>query len=109
MTEDEAATRAALRRYQEHGSDLTRPMAMDFFVAVPDRKAGEKVAAEAERLGFDTSVEMDDESQEWTCYCSKTIVPALATVLAIEKQLDEIGQRHGGHADGFGSFGNAVN
>ena len=101
------ATLDALRRMEEDGSDLSRPLRMDFFVAVPDRASGDVVAVAAAALGFETSVERDDDGSSWTCYCVKVIVPAYDTVVAIEHQLDALARPVGGHADGFGSYGNA--
>jgi hypothetical protein len=104
----EDATAAALARYVAHGSDLSRPMEMDFFVVVPSEMAGAAVAARVKPLGFVPSVEQDDETHRWTCYCKKTIIPSYDNVVRSEQQLDEIAREHGGHADGFGSFGNAL-
>lgn len=101
------ATRAALARIARDGSDMTRPLEMDFFVAVPDVHAGKVVAARAAQLGFVTSVEQDAESGDWTCYCTKELVPRFDAVVAIEQQLDAIGRDVGGYADGFGTYGNA--
>jgi hypothetical protein len=101
------ATGDALKRLADHGSDLARPMEMDFFVAVPSEASGHAVAAEVRDHGFTTSVEQDAETGNWTCYCMKTIMPSHAEVVQIEKRLDELARPHGGHADGFGSFGNA--
>jgi hypothetical protein len=106
MTPDDA-TAAALRRYVAEGSDLTRPMRMDFFVAVPTKEAGDEVASQVMALGFASSVEQSQETGTWTCYCTKTIIPQYATVVQIEAELDGIGRKVGGYADGFGSFGNA--
>lgn len=107
MSADDEATRDALRRMESHGSDLSRPLPMDFFVAVPDQKSGELVAAGAAALGFSTEVAKDDEGPAWTCYCMKVITPSYETVRAIEGQLDGLARPVGGHSDGFGSFGNA--
>lgn len=101
------ATGDALRQYIADGSDLTKPMKMDFFVAVPSRKAGDQVAAKAQKLGFEIKVDQDAESLEWTCYCTKTIIPEYSEVVSIEQKLDSIAKVIGGHIDGFGSFGNA--
>jgi hypothetical protein len=101
------ATVDALKRIAESGSDLTRPMSIDFFVAVPSNGAGQQVAQAAIRQGFATSVECDDETQEWTCYCTKNLVPVLEDVIAVEELLGAIAKPVGGKADGFGSFGNA--
>jgi len=100
-------TGSALRRYVMEGSDLTRPMLMDFFVLVPSENAGKKVADAAQELGYSTSVEYDQQTEAWTCYCTKTIVPSYNAVTQIEEQLDLIAQGFGGRIDGFGSFGNA--
>lgn len=82
-----------MRRYVAEGSDLSRPMEIDFFVAIPNREAGEGVAAHTMELGFATSVEQDEATLEWTCYCTKTIVPSYAAVRTIGQQLDKIARK----------------
>ena len=74
------ATKEALESIASNGSDMTRPLEMDFFVAVPDEASGDAVARRAR--------------------------PSYDVVVAIERELDEIGRRVGGYADGFGTFGN---
>ncbi len=101
------ATADSLKRYSDTGSDLTRPMKMDYFVSVPTESAGESVATRAGALGFKTKVEPDSIGPKWTCYCTKTMVPEYKAVVAIERQLDALGREFGGSSDGFGSFGNA--
>jgi regulator of RNase E activity RraB len=106
------ATGDALKVIAEKGSDLTKPMKIDFFVAVPSKETGDKVALKARDLGFTTSVEMDDvdlddDGMLWTCYCTKVLVPEYDEVVKIEQQLDSIAKEFGGHIDGFGTFGNA--
>ena len=107
MTTQDDATRTALAQIERDGSDLHRPLRMDFFVAVPDEPSGQAVAARATEHGFTTSVERDDETGAWTCYCSKTILPTYEIVTGIERQLDELAKDAGGFSDGFGTFGNA--
>ena len=85
---------------------MRRPLTMDFFVAVPTHEAGEAVSARVTPLGFSTKVDQDDETGDWTCYCTKDLIPELKAVLAVEEQLDRIGQEVGGYADGFGTYGN---
>jgi regulator of RNase E activity RraB len=99
-------TGEALRQFLKNGSDLTKPMEMDFFVAVPSEKTGKQVAAKANKLGCKVSVEQDGETGDWTCYCTKTLIPDYSEVVKIEKQLSSIAQPYGGYADGFGSYGN---
>lgn len=107
MSSESQATRDAIDQWQSDGSDLSQPMEIDFFVAVPDEASGQTVATAAQALGFATNVEQDSDSAEWTCYCTITIVPSFEAVRAAELQLDEIAKKVGGYADGFGSYGNA--
>lgn len=105
-------TGAALRRLVARGSDLKRPMQVDFFVAVPTQAAGEQVAKRANAFGFTTTVEQNEaedgeDTLPWICCCTKTMVPRYDEVVKIEEQLEVIGREVGGYADGFGSFGNA--
>lgn len=102
------ATRQALERIAQDGSDLTRPLEMDFFVAVPSEDAGRRMADRVAGLGFDASVERDPEDGDWTCYCTKVLVPTYEAVVAIESQLDTLARHVGGYVDGFGTFGNAA-
>lgn len=97
----------ALRQFVKDGSDLSKFMEIDFFVAVPSKQKGNEVAFEAGKLGFKTSVELDVESSEWTCYCTKTLIPKYLEVVKIEKQLSTIAKSYGAFTDGFGSYGNA--
>jgi hypothetical protein len=104
---EDNATIAALERYRAQGSDLSRPMKIDFFVAAPAEDVANAVAQQCRPLGFTTTVERTEATGDWTCYCAKTIIPSYENVRAIERDLDRIARACGGHADGFGSFGNA--
>jgi regulator of RNase E activity RraB len=102
----------ALRRIQADGSDMSRPMDIDFAVAVPDEAAGNSVAEGAKALGYKTDVVHDlgeDDGESWTCYCTRRMIPTHQGLLNAQEQLDELGRRFGGYADGWGSFGNIEN
>jgi hypothetical protein len=97
----------ALRSLISDGSDLAKPMSIDFAVAVPDANAGNSVAAAARPLGFQTDVYHNIETDSWTCYCTKTMIPGYEDIVAIQGQLDDLSRPFGGKSDGWGSFGNA--
>lgn len=97
----------ALRRYVELGSDLTREMEMEFFVSAPSKESVDKIAERASLKGFNTSVESDEGTNEWTCYCSLTLIPQYDNVVEIEDILADLAKDYGGFPDGFGSWGNA--
>src|SRR5579884_4006794 len=82
----------ALRQLEADGSDLSRPMAIDFAVAVPSEETGRFVAEKVSSLGFKPDVYYDVDSDTWTCYCTKTLVPTHDAMVAIQKQLEELGK-----------------
>jgi len=97
----------ALRKVASHGSDMSRAMAIDFAVAVPDEDSGVQVAVAAQRAGYETSISRDDESGNWTCYCKKAMLATYGAVLAAQDELDRLARPCGGRADGWGTFGNS--
>ena len=107
-SQQDSATREALERIARDGSDLSRPMKMDFFVAVRDEASGSVMASRAIALGFEASIEQDADTGAWTCYCSKVLVPTLQRIVATEMQLDSLAPGIGGCIDGFGMYGNKV-
>jgi hypothetical protein len=95
----------ALRKVAER-SDMSKPMAIDFAVDVPNEACGEEVAKLAAPRGYTAAVELDEGSQRWTCYCTKHMVPTYEGVLAAQKELDELSAPFGGRSDGWGTLGN---
>lgn len=96
----------ALRSLRDSGSDLSEPMDIDFFVAVPNENAGLEIAREVDKIGYDVSLEKDDETGDWTCYCKRRLIPYYPEVVRMEEELDALAKVHGGRADGFGYYGN---
>jgi hypothetical protein len=96
----------ALRRMAEDGNELTRPMQIDFTISVPSLAAGHAVAQAAQEIGYRTSVERDEETETWTCYCSRHMVASYDAVILAQEELSLVSALHGGHCDGWGSFGN---
>src|ERR1043166_3129020 len=77
----------ALRQLQSDGSDLSKPMKIDFAVSVPSAVIGNAVAQRAEPLGFITDVDYDAETEAWTCYCTKVVIPEYQPILGIQESL----------------------
>jgi hypothetical protein len=97
----------ALRRLQASGNDMSRPMDIDFTVAVDDEAAGRRVAESAAARGFRVEVEQDDEEGCWTVYCTKEMLATHEGVTAAQNELNALSRPHGGSCDGWGTFGNA--
>jgi regulator of RNase E activity RraB len=104
----------ALRRVAASGSDMSRPMDIDFQVAAPDESMATKIAAEAAQLGYRVRIWFDEGEQDpveedylrWTCNCTKTMLPDHGAIVAAQDELDRIAKPLGACIDGWGTFGN---
>ena len=100
------STGRVLALMAESGFHMDRPMEINFHVAVPTEDAGKLVAEEARARGYRAEVNDSPKCRlPWTCECTRVMVPTYAAVVAAENEVDELGRRSGGFADGFGSFG----
>jgi len=97
----------ALRRLAADGNDMARPMTIDFTVVIPSLAAGHAVAGAAQEIGYRSSVEHDEEAETWTCYCTRHMVASYDAIVLAQRELNRLSGPHGGHCDGWGSFGNA--
>ena len=86
--------------------ELTKPMEIDFFVAVPSLEQGLLLEKRVKELGFNTSVEQDEIGSTWTCYCQKFMFLDYYKIVEIENMLNTISKEYNGYIDGFGTFGN---
>jgi hypothetical protein len=96
----------AIRRVVRDGADLSRPMAIDFAVAFAARDSGERFQTALAGTGFRVSLEQDASGSTWTCYCTKTMLLTYRDVVRVQEELEELAAPLGGHADGWGTYGN---
>jgi regulator of RNase E activity RraB len=97
----------ALRRLVDDGSDLTKPMCVEFQVAVPDEATAKRLAEVASKLGYGIAIYPSPEcSLPWTCECSRKMLATHEGVLAVQTELAGVAAPFGGHPDGWGTFGN---
>jgi hypothetical protein len=97
----------ALRRVVADGSDMTKPMYVDFQVVLPSRTASESLADVASKLGYRVHIyESSECSLPWTCECSTRMLATYEAVIAIQDELAGLSAPLGGHPDGWGTFGN---
>ncbi|MBL9134383.1 MAG: ribonuclease E inhibitor RraB [Verrucomicrobiales bacterium] len=74
----------ALRRFVEGGSDLSKPMTIDFQVAVPDEAAANGLAEVVYKLGYRVKICASPEcSLPWTCECSTRMLARYDGVIAM--------------------------
>lgn len=97
----------ALQNIAADGSDLSKPMYINFQVAVPDEKSANALGAVASKLGYRVSVyESPKCTLPWTCECSTRMVATYEGVIAIQAELATVSEQFGGIPDGWGTFGN---
>jgi len=82
-------------------------MLIDFQVASPTKKTAKQIAESATKLGYRTSFEPNEDNSDWTTICATRMMLSHPAVLAIQQELDTLAKPFDGHADGWGTFGNA--
>jgi len=95
-----------LRRVAEDGADMTSAMIIDFTVSAPDERSARAIAALAEKQGFDPSLGDNGGGKPWSVYCSRSMLATHEGVVAAQAQLDALAAGHGGHCEGWATFGN---
>ncbi len=96
----------ALRRVAQGGSDLSKPMTIDFQVAVTDEAAAKALAEVARKAGYRVSIYASPECGGWTCECSTRTLLTYDIAIAIQRELEEMSASFGGRPDGWGTIGN---
>jgi len=97
----------ALRNFIKNGSDLSRPMLVNFHIAVPHEEAAKGLAGAVWKLGYRVENYPSPEcSLPWTCECSVRILATYDALGAFQIELAKLAEPFGGHPDGWGSFGN---
>ena len=96
----------ALRRIAQDGSDMSKPMEIEFAVAAPDEDSARAIAKAAASRGYRTDVDRDGAGT-WSCYCARSMVATYKAVVEGQAELDALSRLHGGYADGWGTAGNA--
>ena len=96
-----------LRRIVDGGSDLSKPMCIEFQVAVPDETAAKGLGDVVYKLGYRVKIYASPGcSLPWTCECSTRMLASYEGVIAIQAELAMLAKPFRGHPDGWGSFGN---
>ena len=97
----------ALRRIaKDKAMDLSRPMVVDIYVMSYSQAGAHAVAAKAQQIGYKCDVDKDDDGDAWTTTCTKAMMLTYDSIIAAQKQLDELAAPHHARTDGWGTFGN---
>ncbi len=92
-----------LAQLKESGADLSKPHAIEFFLAFPSEQVAREAAGQIQSKGFDAKVERAGDGPAWLCLATKSMVPDLETLRGIRSDFDRIAQSLGGEYDGWGT------
>ncbi len=108
---------AVLTNLRATGVDMTRPLLIEFPVAVPDESSANRTMKALVDAGYDSEIDFDEgEPNEdgvidadddefgpsWTVYANVRMVPVYDEIIRIQSDLDRLSQPLGGYSDGWG-------
>tara|TARA_R110002072_G_scaffold174303_3_gene329341 strand:- start:25592 stop:25984 length:393 start_codon:yes stop_codon:yes gene_type:complete len=117
---------AVLKSLAEAGVDLSKPLEIEFHVAVPDEESGNKVAAAIKAAGYACELVFDEGEPEdgvaeeggashqdeepgedefgpmWTVYVTIEMIPEHQRIVDFQVELDGLSKPHSGGSDGWG-------
>lgn len=91
-----------LKMLAKQGVDFKQPQSVEFVVVVPDKQRGEAVLDTLTSEGFTCELEYDEEMEEWTCYCFKTMLLTHEEIIDTQKRLDDLSKPYDGYTEGWG-------
>ncbi|GGI75549.1 ribonuclease E inhibitor RraB [Shewanella gelidii] len=88
----------------EAGIDLSKPLAVDFFLVFDDQRDAESALEEIVNsdLEADSELNMNDELAKWELIVGIEMVPEYELLVEQETILHEFAQEFGGQSDGWG-------
>jgi len=107
---------AVLADLAAQGVDMSKPLLIEFPVAVPDEASAESCFKAVTKAGYDSHIEydegepdydsdVDDEDElgpAWTVYAEVRMIPEYSEILRIQAELGQIARPFGGKSDGWG-------
>ncbi len=98
----------ALRRVAATGSNMSKPMDIDFQIIALDEATANRVADGTRKLGYRAQV-YAAQCDSWNCQCTKAMIPTYPSLRAAQIELDAIARPLGASADGWGTYGGGKN
>jgi hypothetical protein len=96
----------ALQRVADQGSDMSRPMTIDFVLSTNDMSQARSIAQLVAEHGYQTDIHLNDESRSIDVYCTKRMVPTYDDVVACQAELTQLCEPFGVVCDSWGTYGN---
>jgi hypothetical protein len=99
-TEQEADARV-IENLKAAGSDLSKPHPTDYYLYFGVERNARSAATEMGSQGFVIKAVRPSTNNQWLVLASKPIVPSLAVVSEIARELHALAQRNSGEYDGW--------
>ena len=96
----------ALRNIALSGSDMSRPMMIDFAIDASSKSIALACLAAIEDAGLEGQLYQDEDDQRWAVYVAIRMIADYDGIMRTQRILGELAAEHGGTADGWGTFGN---
>jgi hypothetical protein len=96
----------ALRLVAANGADMSKPMTIEFTVAVPTVECARSLAERISTLGFSPHLYIDDEDGSVSLYCARSMLASYEGVVAAQMELSKLCEPVGAECDGWITPGN---
>jgi regulator of RNase E activity RraB len=96
----------ALQRVADNGSDMSKPMSIEFAVVVPDMAKARAIAELVSSHGYRPDINVDDETGAVAVYCAKTMLATYEGVVSGQAELTHLCEPFGAICDSWGTYGN---
>ena|SRR5689334_449229 len=96
----------ALRLVASGGADMSRPMTIEFTIAVPSIEGARSLAERIAAAGYSPSLYVDDEDASISLYCARSMLATYEAVVAAQSELNVLCESVGANCDGWITAGN---
>src|SRR5262245_20311604 len=96
----------ALQRVADQGSDMSRPMTIEFVISTREMSMARSVAQLAADHGYQTDIHLDDEGGSIDVSCAKRMVATYESVVAGQAELTRLCEPLGLVCESWATYGN---
>jgi hypothetical protein len=90
-----------LDQLKKAGNDLSKQHKIEFVLSFSTQSVAEQAAPRLRSAGF--GVEVKQDGSDWRCLATKTMIPDLAALEQIHRDMDQIAASLGGRYEGWGT------
>jgi hypothetical protein len=95
-----------LRAVAGAGADMSKPMRIEFTMAVPDVEVARSLAERIAALGYDPDIFVSDEDESVSIYAARTMLATYEGVVSAQAELNALCRPVGAECDGWLTAGN---